>query len=127
MAPIGTEGSKNLPRGGEMLMFIPLIALVFVSACASSQVITYLPEGWKGAPWRIEAKWHDLGDQLSVIIDETLVLHTGIKLFSNEGNAEATYEGKKIRARVFKSREMFKEKTIVQIFVDAEKAAELEF
>jgi hypothetical protein len=50
-----------------------------------------------------------------------------MNIFSGKGDAEGEYEGKKIRAEVFKSGELFQEKTVVQVFVDGKKAAEFEF
>ena len=103
------------------------LALLFISCAPTIQSVDYRPKDYGGPPWKIEARWHSLGDNLSVIIDGNLVLHTGVNIVSGKADAEGTYEGKKITARVFKSGELFQEKLIVQIFVDADKAAEFEF
>jgi hypothetical protein len=55
------------------------------------------------------------------------VLDTNVNLFSGKGDAEGVYGGRKIRAEVFKSGELFQERTVVQVFVDGEMAAEFEF
>lgn len=102
------------------------LALSFIG-CASSQFATYRPPGSTKEAWEIEAKWHSLGDQLSILINGTIVLDTGVNIFSGKGDAEGTYEDKKIKAVVYKSGELFEEKTIVQIFVDGVKAAEFKF
>lgn len=116
----------GLRRGSLRGIAIFTLALLFVG-CASSQFATYRPPGSTKEAWEIEAKWHSLGDQLSVVINGTLVLDTGVNIFSGRGEAEGTYEDKKIKAVVFKSGELFEEKTIVQIFVDEVKAAEFKF
>jgi hypothetical protein len=79
------------------------------------------------SPWEIQARWYSVGDQLTVLINGVIVLNTSVNIFSGEGDAEGEFEGKKIRAGVFKRGELFQEKTVVQIFVDGKQAAEFEF
>lgn len=61
------------------------------------------------------------------MINGFVVLDTSVNIFSGKGDAEGEFEGRKIKAEVFKRGELFQEKTVVQIFVDGGKAAEFEF
>jgi hypothetical protein len=95
--------------------------------CSSSQYATYQLPGSAAPPWEIQARWYSVGDQLSVLINGIVVLDTSVNIFSGKGDAEGDFDGKKIKAEVFKSGDLFQEKTVVQIFVDGKKAAEFEF
>lgn len=106
--------------------FAFLLSVVFLG-CSSSQYATYQIPGSPGPPWEIQARWYSVGDQLTLFINEAVILDTNVNIFSGKGDAEGEYEGKKIRAEVFKRGELFQEKTVVQVFVDGKKAAEFEF
>jgi hypothetical protein len=113
----------------SLFVGITLLALValFISGCSSTQRATFQIPDSGGPPWEIQARWYDVGDQLTVLINGTPVLNTSVNIFSGEGGAEGVYEGKKITAKVFKSGELFQEKTIVQVFVEENLAAEFAF
>lgn len=112
-----------LIAGNALLVLLAL----FVSGCSTAQLATYQVPDSSGPPWEIEARWYDVGDQLSVLINGTPVMNTSVNIFSGEGDAEGMYGGKKITAKVFKSGELFQEKTIVQVFVEGKIAAEFAF
>jgi len=61
------------------------------------------------------------------LIKDNVVLDPSVNVSSGKGDAEGKFVGRKIKAEVLKRGELFQEKTVVQIFVDGEKAAELEF
>lgn len=104
-----------------------LLLSILLFGCSSSQYATYQLPGSAGPPWEIQARWYSVGDHLAVLINGNIVLDTSVNIFSGKGDAEGEFEGRKIKAEVFKSGELFQEKTVVQIFVNSEKAAEFEF
>jgi hypothetical protein len=109
--------------GNALLVFLALS----IYGCSTSQRATYQIPDSSGPPWEIQARWYDVGDQLTVFINGTPVLDTSVNILSGEGSADGVYEGKKIRAEVFKSGELFQEKTVVQVFVEGKIAAEFSF
>jgi hypothetical protein len=121
LSPICPGGAIKFISG-----FALLLSILFLG-CSSSQYAAYQILGSSGPPWEIQARWYSVGDQLTLFINETAILDTNVNIFSGKGDAEGEYEGKKIRAEVFKSGELFQEKTVVQVFVDGKKAAEFEF
>jgi hypothetical protein len=106
-----------------LLVFLAL----FVYGCSTTQRATYQLPDSSEPPWEIQARWYDVGDQLTVLINNTPILNTSVNIFSGEGDAEGVYGGKNITAKVFKSGELFQEKTIVQVFVEGKMAAEFSF
>jgi hypothetical protein len=109
--------------GNALLVFLALS----ISGCSTTQRATYQVPDSSGPPWEIQARWYDVGDQLTVLINGTPILNTSDNIFSGEGGAEGVYGGKKITAKVFKSGELFQEKTIVRVFVEGKIAAEFSF
>jgi hypothetical protein len=106
-----------------LLVFLAL----FVYGCSTTQSATYQVPDSSGPLWEIQARWYDVGDHLTVFINGTPILDTSVNILSGEGGAEGVFEGKKITAKVFKSGELFQEKTIVQVSVEGKTAAEFAF
>jgi len=106
-----------------LALFLPLL----IVACSSSSYLTYRPPGSTESPWKIEAKWNSLADHLTVKIDGQDVLDTGVGFFSGKGEAQGSYQGKKVLAQVIKSSGLLGDKYTVQIFVEGEMAGQFEF
>jgi hypothetical protein len=123
LSAIGPGEAINFKLGSA---FVFLLGILFLG-CSSSQYATYEIPGSARPPWEIQAQWYGVGDQLTLLINGTVILDTNVNIFSGKGDAEGEYEGRKIRAEVFKRGELFQEKTVVQVFVDGKKAAEFEF
>lgn len=123
MLPMSPHEATKISLRSTFFLLLSILLL----GCSSSQYATYQLPGSARPHWEIQARWYSVGDQLTVFINGTIVLDTNMNIFSGKGDAEGEYEGKKIRAEVFKSGELFQEKTVVQVFVDGKKAAEFEF
>ncbi len=94
----------------------------------------YRPIGLADGTWKIEAKWNNLRNRLTVLIDNEKVVDTGVDFFTGSGRAEAVYKGRQIVAQVIRSGGwlvnwviLLGAKRYLQIFVDGELICELRF
>jgi hypothetical protein len=109
----------------KQLIVFAILASVIIG-CSSSNFASYRPPGSTESPWRVTAEKNAL-NQISVSINDSLVVKGGINIFGSSEELKGTYRGHNVVAMLTKVQKFLSSGIQCVVLIDGEMVSKFEW
>ncbi len=102
-----------------------VVLTCYLAGCASAPSQGYRPANYGGEPWNISGNMNQFTNNITIKINDRVVIDNTLSIFTGDGEFSGNYQGKQITASCMTN--MWATKTNCFVFVSGEKAATLTF
>lgn len=118
-------------RHVALLLIGVVITLGFLTGCATTaQTHFYRPANHAGEPYRIAGTFEPMkgwNGVVNITVNEQVVIHKPLPLFTNTTDATGSFKGKKVSATITRVKTFASSFIRADIFIGSERAASLTF